>query len=45
MLGEEINQMVFEDIEQLLRKELEKRLEFKGYKFEWADICQDLEAL
>ena len=29
----------------MLRKELEKRLEFKGYNFEWADICQDLEAL
>jgi hypothetical protein len=29
----------------MLRKELEKRLEFKGRKFEWADICQDIEAL
>jgi transposase len=29
----------------MLRKELEKRLEFKGYNFEWADICQDLGAL
>ena len=29
----------------MLRKELEKRLEFKGHKFEWADICQDLGAL
>jgi transposase len=29
----------------LLRKELDRRLVFKGYDFEWADIKQDLKAL
>ncbi len=29
----------------MLRKELENRLNAKGYFFEWSDICQDLESL
>jgi hypothetical protein len=29
----------------ILRKQLEKRLEFKGHNLEWSDIRQDLEAL
>ena len=29
----------------VLRKELERRLEIAGYKFEWNDIKQDLKAL